>query len=153
MDNTLVWADIPTRDLDRAMDFYSALLDVQVTPIQEEEMRYAMLRYDGNNAAACLGPMDKYHQPGGAGPLIYLSLGDRLQEAEQLVPGSAGGCSNPCTASAAAMAPGSSSKIPKGTGWPSMPRQPPDGRADTTTATLGSPLFFQRILLAIRPLD
>ncbi|WP_411683303.1 VOC family protein, partial [Aeromonas caviae] len=24
MDNTLVWADIPTRDLDRAMDFYSA---------------------------------------------------------------------------------------------------------------------------------
>ena len=85
MDNTLVWADIPTRDLDRAMDFYSALLDVQVTPIQEEEMRFAMLRYDGSNAAACLGPMDKYHQPGGAGPLIYLSLGDRLQEAEQLV--------------------------------------------------------------------
>ena len=86
MDNTLVWADIPTRDLDRAMDFYSALLDVQVTPIQEEEMRFAMLRHDGSNAAACLGPMDKYHQPGGACPLIYLSLGDRLQEAEQLVP-------------------------------------------------------------------
>lgn len=86
MDNTLVWADIPTRDLDRAMDFYSALLDVQVTPIQEETMRFAMLRHDGSNAAACLGPMDKYHQPGGAGPLIYLSLGDRLQEAELLVP-------------------------------------------------------------------
>lgn len=86
MDNTLVWADIPTRDLDRAMDFYSALLDVQVTPIQEETMRFAMLCHDGSNAAACLGPMDKYHQPGGAGPLIYLSLGDRLQEAELLVP-------------------------------------------------------------------
>ena len=52
MDNTLVWADIPTRDLDRAMDFYSALLDVQVTPIQEETMRFAMLRHDGSNAAA-----------------------------------------------------------------------------------------------------
>ena len=47
MDNTLVWADIPTRDLDRAMDFYSALLDVQVTPIQEEEMRFAMLPTGG----------------------------------------------------------------------------------------------------------
>ncbi len=67
MDNTLVWADIPTRDLDRAMAFYSALLDVPVTPIQEE-IRFAMLRHDGNNAAACLGPMDKYHQPGHSGP-------------------------------------------------------------------------------------
>ena len=68
-------------------------------------MRFAMLRHDGSNAAACLGPMDKYHQPGGAGPLIYLSLGDRLQEAELLVPGSAGGCWSLCTASAAVMGP------------------------------------------------
>lgn len=67
------------------MAFYSALLDVPVTPIQEE-IRFAMLRHDGNNAAACLGPMDKYHQPGHSGPLIYLATGDRLQEAEQLVP-------------------------------------------------------------------
>ena len=110
------------------MDFYSALLDVQVTPIQEETMRFAMLRHDGSNAAACLGPMDKYHQPGGAGPLIYLSLGDRLQEAELLVPGSAGGCWSLCTASAAVMAPGSSSRIPKATGWLSMPHQPADVR-------------------------
>lgn len=86
MDNTLVWADIPTRDLDRAMAFYSALLNVPVTPTQEEEMRFAMLRHDGNNAAACLGPMDEYHQPGGTGPLIYLSLGERLREAERMVP-------------------------------------------------------------------
>ncbi|MFM4964982.1 VOC family protein [Aeromonas bivalvium] len=90
MDNTLVWADIPTRDLDRAMAFYAALLDVDVTPVQEE-IRFAMLRHDGNNAAACLGPMDEYHQPGAAGPLIYLSLGDRLEEAQRLVPG-LGGC-------------------------------------------------------------
>ena len=89
MDNTLVWADIPTRDLDRAMAFYAALLDVDVTPVQEE-IRFAMLRHDGNNAAACLGPMDEYHQPGAAGPLIYLSLGDRLEEAQRLVPGLGG---------------------------------------------------------------
>ena len=105
MDNTLVWADIPTRDLDRAMDFYSALLDVQVTPIQEE-MRFAMLRYDGSNAAACLGPMDKYHQPGGAGPLIYLSLVTGCTKRSSWSHGSAGGCSNPCTPSAAVTAPG-----------------------------------------------
>ena len=72
MDNTLVWADIPTRDLDRAMDFYSALLDVQVTPIQEETMCFAMLRHDGSNAAACLGPMDKITSP--AVPVPHLSL-------------------------------------------------------------------------------
>lgn len=90
MDNTLVWADIPTRDLDRAMAFYAALLDVPVTPIQEEGMRFAMLRHDGNNAAACLGPMDEYHQPGGTGPLIYLALGDRLKAAQEMVPGLGG---------------------------------------------------------------
>lgn len=90
MDNTLVWADIPTRDLDRAMAFYAALLDVPVTPIQEEGMRFAMLRHDGNNAAACLGPMDEYHQPGGSGPLIYLALGDRLKAAQEMVPGLGG---------------------------------------------------------------
>ena len=49
-------------------------------------MRFAMLRHDGNNAAACLGPMDEYHQPGGTGPLIYLALGDRIKEAEQMIP-------------------------------------------------------------------
>ncbi|MBZ6065599.1 VOC family protein [Aeromonas schubertii] len=86
MDNTLVWADIPVRDLERAMAFYAGLLDVPVHAQHEEGMDFAMLRHDGSNAAACLGPMDQYHQPGGGGPLIYLGLNDRLKEAEARVP-------------------------------------------------------------------
>ena len=127
MDNTLVWADIPTKDLDRAMAFYSALLDVPVTPIQEE-IRFAMLRHDGNNAAACLGPMDKYHQPGHTGPSSTSPLASACRRLNSWCPRSADGCSNPCTASAAAMAPESSSKIPRATGWPSTRLPPADDR-------------------------
>ena len=76
------------------MAFYSALLDVPVTPIQEE-IRFAMLRHDGNNAAACLGPMDKYHQPGHTGPSSTSPLASACRRLNSWCPRSADGCSNP----------------------------------------------------------
>ena len=71
MDNTLVWADIPTRDLERAMDFYSALLDVQVTPSRKETMRFAMLPRRQQRGGLSR-PMDNITSP--AVPVPHLSL-------------------------------------------------------------------------------
>ena len=48
-------------------------------------MRYAMLRYDGQRGGLPR-PHGQIPPARRRRPLIYLSLGDRLQEAEQLVP-------------------------------------------------------------------
>ncbi len=34
MDNTIVWADIPVTDLDRAMKFYGAVLQTKFAPVE-----------------------------------------------------------------------------------------------------------------------
>ena len=37
MDNTIVWADIPVTDLDRAMKFYGAVLQTKFAPVEGME--------------------------------------------------------------------------------------------------------------------
>ncbi len=84
MDNTLVWADIPTRDLDRAMAFYSALLDAGHADTGGDPLRHAAPRWQQRGGLS--RPHGQVPPAGAHGPLIYLALGERLQEAEQLVP-------------------------------------------------------------------
>ena len=124
---------------DRAMDFYSAPARCAGHPIQEEDaLCHVALRRQQRGGLS--RPHGQYHR---AVPVpIYLSLGDRLQEAEQLgPPGSAGGRRAKPVQHRQRPWPWSS-KIPKGTGWPSMPasrltsagreQRRPDGRCSST---------------------
>ncbi len=81
MNNTLCWTDIPVRDLDRAIGFYSAVLGAKVLKQSAGPgMEFGLLPgYDkGVSGCLCAGPS---HVPSQQGPLIYLSADGRLDAA------------------------------------------------------------------------
>ena len=83
--DTLCWADIPVTNLDRAIKFYSAVLGQKVKKLAEGSTEYGLLPHGEQNASACLcvrsdsGGVD--NTPSANGPLIYLLVEGRLNEA------------------------------------------------------------------------
>jgi uncharacterized protein len=83
--DTLCWTDIPVTNLDRAIKFYSAVLGQEVRKISEGEFEYGLLPHEEQNASGCLclggDSAGERNQPSQNGPLIYLSVEGRLDEA------------------------------------------------------------------------
>jgi uncharacterized protein len=83
--STLCWADIPVADLERAIKFYSAVLGQKVDKISEQGFEYGLLPHEEQNASGCLcvggDSVGSKNQPSQTGPLIYLSVEGRLDEA------------------------------------------------------------------------
>ena len=83
--DTLCWTDIPVTNLDRAIKFYSAVLAKEVRRLSEGRMEYGLMPHEEQNASGCLvvrgdsGGVD--NRPSANGPLIYLSVEGRLDEA------------------------------------------------------------------------
>ena len=83
--DTLCWTDIPVTNLDRAIKFYSAVLGKEVRRLSESRMEYGLLPHEEQSASGCLvvrgdsGGVD--NRPSANGPLIYLSVEGRLDEA------------------------------------------------------------------------
>src|ERR1051325_7472947 len=83
--DTLCWTDIPVTDLDRAIKFYSAVLGHDVKKLELEGLAYGLLPHEEQNASGCLCVLgdsvgDK-NQPSQNGPLVYLSVEGRLNDA------------------------------------------------------------------------
>jgi predicted enzyme related to lactoylglutathione lyase len=83
--DTLCWADIPVIDLDRAVKFYSAVLGKEVRKMSEQGAEYGLLPHEEQNASGCLcvgrDSVGTENKPSQNGPLIYLSVEGRLDEA------------------------------------------------------------------------
>lgn len=80
MANQVVWVDIPVLDFDRAVDFYSAVLG---NPVQKQEypgMSIGLLPGGGDDVTGCLFTKDE-EKPCDRGPLIYLNVQGRLDDA------------------------------------------------------------------------
>ena len=83
--DTLCWTDIPVMNLDRAIKFYSAVLGNEVKKLSDGGMDYGLLPHEGSNASGCLcvrsdsGGVD--NRPSANGPLIYLLVEGRLDQA------------------------------------------------------------------------
>jgi len=83
--DTLCWTDIPVTNLDRAIKFYSAVLGEEVRKLSEGGAEYGLLPHEEQNASGCLcirgdsGGLD--NTPSANGPLIYLLVEGRLDEA------------------------------------------------------------------------
>jgi predicted enzyme related to lactoylglutathione lyase len=86
--DTLCWTDIPVTNLDRAIKFYSAVLGEEIKKLSEGGMEYGLLPHKEQNASGCLcirgdsGGVD--NTPSANGPLIYLSVEGRLDEAVEV---------------------------------------------------------------------
>jgi uncharacterized protein len=83
--DTLCWTDIPVTNLDRAIKFYSAVLGKEVRKLSESGLDYGLLPHEEQNASGCLcirsdsGGVD--NRPSANGPLIYLLVESRLDQA------------------------------------------------------------------------
>lgn len=78
---SLVWVDIPCRDLDRAIKFYAAVLGRNIQKTQASPgLTIGLLPHAEGTAGGCLF-VEAGHPPSDKGPLIYLNVGRRLEEA------------------------------------------------------------------------
>ena len=78
--NTIVWTDIPVTDLDRSIRFYSAVLGAEVKKESAGPMEFGLLPHFETNVAGCLVKADD-NKPSQQGPLVYLSVDGRLDDA------------------------------------------------------------------------
>jgi len=78
--HTLCWTDIPVSDLTRAIRFYSALLATEVKKEGGGGMVFGLLPHTDDNVSGCLVEQAD-NKPSQQGPLIYLSVEGRLDDA------------------------------------------------------------------------
>lgn len=78
MANAIVWCDIPVKDLDRAITFYSEVLGKAVSKETFGDASFGLLPLEGESVGGCLitGP-----KPSTDGPMIYLNCNQRLDAA------------------------------------------------------------------------
>lgn len=81
MSHRFVWIDIPVRDLDRAIAFYSALLGLQVSKEAGPGFSFGLLPHEGGEVGGCLVPAEGEEAPSTRGPLVYLNVEGRLDAA------------------------------------------------------------------------
>lgn len=78
--NIFCWIDIPVTDLDRAIGFYSAILEQDVQKQSHDGFEFGLLPHTDNNVSGCLAIMAD-RQPSRHGPLIYIQVEGRLAQA------------------------------------------------------------------------
>lgn len=77
MPNCIVWFDLPVSNMDRAVKFYSEVLDTRIT---EEAPDVAVFSHQGEEVGGCLFVSDE-QLPSKAGALIYFNVNGRLDAA------------------------------------------------------------------------
>lgn len=91
MDNNkwLSWFEIPAADFQRALVFYSAIFQVEITPVVDtENFKMAMFpRRESGNGGICWG---KPYKPNIEGPLVYFDANPRLDTVLARVEGAGG---------------------------------------------------------------
>jgi uncharacterized protein len=78
--NQVVWVDIPVKDLDRAIGFYSAVLGSPVKKQEYPGMAIGLLPGSDPDVSGCLYMKDG-ENPSDHGLLVYLNAQGRLDEA------------------------------------------------------------------------
>ena len=94
MANQVVWCDIPVRDLERAISFYSAVLGHDVKRHDLSGVTLGILPHNDGEVGGCLLTSSE-QQPGKDGVMIDLNASGRLDEAVAAVPVNGGSVIKP----------------------------------------------------------
>ena len=84
MKSAVVWTDIPAKDLDRAIRFYSAVLGAEVKKQDFPDLSIGVLPHVDGEVGACLFASESA-RPSAEGPLVYINCAGRLDAAEAAV--------------------------------------------------------------------
>ena len=90
MSHRFVWVDIPVADLERAIAFYRAVLGCEVTREGGPGFTFAVLAHAGSAVGGCLVPASGDAGPSLGGPLVYLNVDGRINDAERAVAANGG---------------------------------------------------------------
>jgi len=90
MSNQIVWVDIPVTVLDRAIRFYSRVLDAPVSKEGAAGFIFALLPHANSSVSGCLYNPGTDNAPSRNGPLIYLNASGRIRQAVQAATESGG---------------------------------------------------------------
>jgi predicted enzyme related to lactoylglutathione lyase len=89
MSNVVVWFEIPVKDLNRAVKFYSKVLGVEVQPMEAGPNKMAFFPFAPGIASGALVE-SKENAPNEKGTLVYLNGGDDLSLPLKRVEGAGG---------------------------------------------------------------
>ena len=79
MSTNIHWIEIPTKNIERAKDFYCQLLHIEMTIMEAMGMNTAFFPHtDTGQAGGCLMQGPNY-EPSSKGAIIYFNAGDDLQ--------------------------------------------------------------------------
>ena len=84
MPHQVVWFDIPSTDVDRAIQFYSAVLGTEVSKVESPAGVLGILPHEKDDVAGCIFQKEG-DAPSANGPLLYFNVQGRLEEATSLV--------------------------------------------------------------------
>lgn len=88
MENFGVWFDIPVKDLERAMKFYSKVLGVEIHKMEGAPKKYAMFPFTPGSVSG--GLVEDKDMVTDKGTLIYLNGGEDLSTPLKRVEGAGG---------------------------------------------------------------
>lgn len=71
--------EIPATDISRAINFYEALLDINIEKMDVDGMQMGILPYEGQMVTGVIIQADGY-KPSADGVTLYLNAGENLQE-------------------------------------------------------------------------
>ena len=77
--NRAVWFDMPVADLDRASDFYSAILDIIVSKEKFGDIEFAILDHQDGNGGCLV--VNENSISANSGILLYLNVNNRIKDA------------------------------------------------------------------------
>ncbi len=78
MKNFINWFEIPVRDFNRALMFYSTILDAEISESEMFGTKMGFFPSDGSNVSGAIVKGDDYN-PSDGGVTVYLNGGDDLQ--------------------------------------------------------------------------
>lgn len=82
MDNAISWFEIPATDIDRAQQFYEAVFQIKMQPLEVQSIKMRMFPIDDpmKGIGGTLIDSGGFHKPSATdGPLIYLNGNPNVQ--------------------------------------------------------------------------
>ena len=77
MANAINWFEIPASNLDRAVQFYSKVLDTELPITDMMDAKLAFIPVERGEIGGCIAAGDRY-KPSADGTLVYLNGGEDL---------------------------------------------------------------------------
>lgn len=83
MANTIVWFDLPVKNLEKATEFYSKLLNKNLTIVEEHGFKMAVFPHEDNSCdvAGCIYESKDDFKANDSGLLIYFDVNKHIHQA------------------------------------------------------------------------